>query len=163
MLVIRHTPWLEWLVGGSFIAGGAWAFAGGERVFGGGFILVAIVLIAVVAVTVTSTFDPATRRFTRSVRGLVRRNDVTHSFDDIQAVRVQAGNSGSTPSQSYRVALVLRSGADLPISAGYSSGKADKERIAAEIRRVLGLPEAPELEPFGIRDMVKLMRDDKPR
>jgi hypothetical protein len=85
---------------------------------------------------------------------------VTHSFDDITAVRVQSVSSGSSPSQSYRVALVLRSGADVPVSSGYSSGKPDKERMAADIRRVLGLPEVPELAQIGVRDMVALMRDD---
>ena len=159
MLVIRHTPWLEWLVGLLFIAGGAWAFAGGERVFGGGFIVAAVVLIVFVAATVTSTFDTGTRRFTRSVKGLVRRSEATHAFDDITAVRVQSVSSGSSPSQSYRVALVLRSGETVPISSGYSSGKPDKERMAAEIRRVVGLPEAPELAQIGMRDMVELMRD----
>ena len=164
MLVIRHTPWLEWLVGLLLLAGGTWAFAGGERIFGAGFIIAAIVLIVLVAATVTSTFDPLTRRFTRSMKGLVRRNEQIHAFDDIKAVRVQSVSSGSSPSRTYRVVLVLKSGANVPVTSGYSSGQRDKERLAAEIRRALGLPEAPELADFGMRDIIELMRgDDKER
>ena len=150
-LVIEQKPWLEAFVGIAFVAAGAWAFFGGERVFGGGFMLAGAVIIAAFANTVTSRFDRTTGQFTQVKKGLVRRKALTHPLDQIASVRVQAGNStADSPSQTYRVALVLRSRERVHIGSGASSGKAGKERLAAEIRSFLNLSDAPQQPPsFG--------------
>jgi hypothetical protein len=140
-----------------FIVGGAGAFASGERVFGGGFVAAGASIILLFANSVTSRFDRGVGRYTRSLKGLVRRREVALSLSEIVAVRVEAGGTRN-PSRSYRVALVLKSRAVQPIGAGYSSDKTDKERLAVEIRRFLGLPEAPEDGMPGFGEMIKMMR-----
>lgn len=156
-LVIQDRPWLESLVGALFIAGGLFAAVSGERVLGGGFMLAGAVLVLLLANTVTIRFDRGQGRFTRSTTGLMRSRAVAHALDDITGVRVQAGTSAN-PSRSYRLVLVLRSGAPLPLIPGYSTGQADKERMAAHIRRFLDLPAAPNTEAPGFGDFIKLMR-----
>lgn len=158
-LVVEQKPWLEALVGTAFVAAGAWAFFGGERVFGGGFMLAGAVVVGAFANIVTSRFDRGTGRFTQVTKGLVRRKDLSHPLDQIASVRVQAGNStADSPSQSYRVELVLKSRERVHIGSGASSGKADKERLAAEIRKFLNLNEAAQ-EPPSFSEMVGAIFD----
>lgn len=153
-LVIRSRPWLEWLVGVLFIAAGSWAAFGGEPVFGGGFVLAGAVIALGFANTVTSRFDRTTGRFTRSMKGPIRRSELAHPLDQIASVRVEAGGgSSSSPSQSYRVVVVLKSRERVPISSGSSSGKTDKEALAAEIRRFLKLSDAAQ-DPPGFGEML---------
>lgn len=158
-LVIQSRPWLESLVGVLFIGAGSWAALGGEPVFGGGFIIAGAVIIFGFAATVTSRFDRATGRFTRVTRGLVRRSEITKPLTDIITVRVDAsGGSANSPSQSYKVVLVLKSRERIDIASGASSGKGDKERLAAEIRQFLALP-APTQDPPGFGEMVGAIFD----
>ena len=153
-LVIQSRPWLEALVGVLFVGAGTWAALGGEPVFGGGFILAGAVIIFGFAVTVTSRFDRTTGRFTRVTRGLVRRSEMTRPLADITAVRLEAsGGSANSPSQSHKVVLVFKSRERINVASGSSSGKSDKERLAAEIRHFLALPE-PTQEPPGFGEMV---------
>lgn len=156
-LVIQERPWLESLVGTLFIAGGLIAFVSGERAFGGGFIVVGAAIVLLFANTVTCRFDRTAGRYTRSIKGLVRRREDAHLLSDIAGVRVET-SAGGNPSRSYRVALVLKSRAVQPLASAYSSGKDDKEQMAAEIRRFLGLPEAsgPGMPGFG--EMIDVMR-----
>src|SRR5688572_29050562 len=133
-LVIQSRPWLESMVGVLFVGAGTWAALGGEPVFGGGFIIAGAVIIFGFATTVTSRFDRATGRFTRVTRGLVRRGEITKPLADITAVRVDAtGGSANSPSQNYKVVLVLKPRERIDLPSGSSSGKGDKERLAAEI------------------------------
>ncbi|HYB94869.1 MAG TPA: hypothetical protein VEC39_07840 [Vicinamibacterales bacterium] len=157
-LVIKYKPWLESLIGAAFVAGGVWAFNGGERSFGAGFIVAGVALIVGVAAIVTTTFDRGTGKLTRSRRGLVRRTTASYPLAEIREVRVRATHSGDGPSKSYSLVVVMRDRTRVPVNFGFSSGKADKEQLAAEIRRFLGLPDAPELGEFGLRDMYNLLR-----
>jgi len=157
-LVIQFKPWLESLVGVLFAAAGAWAFFAGERVFGGGFFVAGAVLILVFANVVTCRFDRTAGRFTRSTRGPVRRSDISHALEEITDVRVQASSSAGSPSKSYRVVLGLQSGARVPIGSGYTSGKADKERLASAIRRFLNLPDVADPPTPGFLDLIKQIR-----
>lgn len=157
-LVFESKPWLETIVGVLFFAGGVWALVYGEVIFGGGFIIAGLLLMAVFANVITSTFDKGTGRFTRSLRGLIRRNTISHPLTDITGVRVESTSTTDSPSKSYRVMLVLRSRKRVPIFSGFSSGKADKERQAAEIRRFLNLPDVEPSKDISFGDMIKLMR-----
>jgi hypothetical protein len=157
-LVVKSRPWLETLVGGLFIAGGTWALVSGEAVFGGGFIVAGLVLIGVFANVVTSTFDKTSGQFTRRLRGVVRRTSASHALSDITAVRIETTNTADSPSKSYRVVLVLKSGKRVPVSSSFSSGREDKERLASEIRRFLGLPDVREPDPPGFGEMIAAMR-----
>ena len=156
-LVIEDKPWLESLVAVLFVAGGVWAFAGGERLLGGGFVLAGIAIGLLFANTATIRFDRGTGRFTRSIKGLVRNTAVSHPLDQITGVQVEASASGN-PSRSYRICVLIKGGSRVPLTSGYSSGKDDKERLAAELRRFLNLPDpGPGMPGFG--EMVKLMRE----
>ena len=158
-LVIHYRPWLEWLVGGLFIVGGLWPMFSGEPLFGGGFVLAGAAIILAVANTVTSRFDLTTKRFSQTTRGLVRHKHLTHPLDDITSVRVaQRSGSANSPSPTYTIVVVLRSGARVHIPSGTSSGKAAKEQLAAEIRRFLNLPDPGELPALGFRDLFRLIR-----
>lgn len=155
-LVFRHTPWLEWLVGLAFIGGGVAAFVGGERVFGGGFIAAAAGLILGFANTVTNSFDRGTGRLTCSTKGLLRNREVSYPLGDIRKVYVEASPTAN-PSRRYRVALSLNSGVRVPLTTAYSSGKADKERMASQIRQFLNLPEPPEVSTPGFGEVVGML------
>ena len=155
-LVLRDSPWLVWLVGVLFIGGGLVAFLGNERIFGGGFVLVGAGLILGFANTVTSEFNRTTGRFRRSTRGILRNNETFLSLADIVDVRVDASAAGN-PSRAYRVVLGLKAGGDFPLTSSYSSGKADKERLAAAVRRFLDLEEGQRIPGFG--EMVGMMFD----
>lgn len=156
-LVIEDRPWLEALVAMLFVAGGGWAFFGGERVLGGGFVLAGMAIGLLFANTITIGFDRRTGRFTRSIKGLVRNDVVAHPLEQISGVDVEAGASGN-PSRSYRVCVLIKDGARVPLTSAYSSGREDKARLAAEVRRFLGLPDPPPGMP-GFGEMVKLMRE----
>jgi hypothetical protein len=158
ILVIEDRPWLESLVGTLFLAGGLVAVVAGERVFGGGFITVCAAIVLLFANTVTNRFDRTAGRYTRSVKGLVRRHEAAHPLNEIAGVRVERSATGN-PSTSYRVSLVLKSRAVQPLASAYSSGKDEKERIATEIKRFLGLPAGPEAGMPGFGEMIKMMRD----
>lgn len=157
-LVFESKPWLEAFVGVLFLAGGTWALVSGEPVFGGGFIIAGVILIAVFTNIVTSTFDKAAGTFTRSTRGIIRRQSATYPLKDVTRIRLEAGNSAESPSKSHRVVVVLKSGKRVPLLSGFTSGKADKERMASDIRRFLDLPDTPEPDPPGFRDMIKMIR-----
>jgi hypothetical protein len=156
-LVLQEKPWLIGFVGGLFVvAGGFVAVTSDERLFGLAFVALGALLILAFANTVTAVFDRATSRFTRSVRGLVRNNEITHSLEDIVSVRVDASHSGN-PSRSYRITLGRSSGDPVPLTTDYSSGKGDKDRLAGVIREFLS--EAPEVPLPGFRDLFRLMND----
>lgn len=155
-LVVRDSPWLVWLVGVLFIAGGLVAFISNERIFGAGFVLAGTVLILGFANTVTSEFNRTTGRYRRSTRGILRNSETFLSLADIVDVRVDASGSGN-PSRAYRVVLALKGGKDFPLTPSYSSGKADKERLAATVRQFLNLEEGPRMPGFG--EMVGMMFD----
>lgn len=157
-LVMQEKPWLVWLVGVLFVAGGLFAFVSNERVFGAGFVIAGAGLILGFANTVTATFDRTAGRFRRSIRGLVRNSEITHPLAEIVAVAVEASATGN-PSRSYRVALTLTSGVRVPLTSSYSSGKGDKEQRAATIRQFLDMRETPEVPMPGFRDMVGMMFD----
>lgn len=153
-LVIQYRPWLESIVGALFMGAGTWAALGGEPVFGGGFVIAGAGIVLGFANVVTSRFDRTTGRFTRSTKGLVRRGEIAKSLAEITAVRVHAsGGSANSPSQSYRVVLATRSGERIDLPSGLSSARADKERVASEVRRFLDLPDDPGRPP-GFGEMV---------
>lgn len=155
-LVLHDTPWLIWLVGVSFLAGGLVAFFSNEKIFGGAFVLVAVFLILAFANTVTSEFNRTTGRFRRTTRGILRNNEIAHALGEIVDVDVVASASGN-PSRSYRVVLTLASGEHVPLTPSYSSGKDDKERLAATVRQFLNLQQGPAMPGFG--EMVGMMFD----
>ena len=163
-LVIQSRPWLESLVGIMFVGAGTWAALGGEPVFGGGFIIAGAVIIFGFATTVTSRFDRTTGRFTRVTKGLVRHSEIINSLADITAVRVDAtGGSANSPSQSYKVVLILTSREVINLASGSSSGKVDKQRLAAEIRQFLDLPEPTHAGPPGFGEMLGAIVDTATR
>ena len=131
----------------------------GERVFGGGFMIAGAVLLLVFANVVATRFDRATGRMTKSVRGIIRRSQISHALDDITGVEVVQGtSSGNAPSPRYRLVVTLKGAGRVPINSGSGGAKADKERLAAEIRRFLNLPDAPEHDPPGFADFLNAMR-----
>lgn len=161
-LVIRHQPWLESFIGVLFLVGGAWPFLAGERVFGAGFMLAGAALLLLAANIETTRFDRATRRMTKRVKGVVRHSEITHAFDEITGVRVvQLPGSGNSPSPRYRTVLVLKSGGQVPVNAGYGAARAEKVRLAAEIREFLGLPQQSDAPPPGFGEMIDAMRGSK--
>lgn len=157
-LVLQEKPWLVLLIGGLFIVTGiAMSVKTGEWM-AGGFAVLGALLIAAFGNTVTATFDKNAGRFTRSVRGLVRDSDVTHPLSEVSGVAVDASPSAN-PSRGYRIGLTLASGARVPLTTSYSSGKSGKEQTAAAIRQFLGLQHVPEVEIPGFGDMARLMFD----
>ena len=158
-LIIQSRPLLESLVGAMFVGAGAWAAFGGEPLFGGGFIIAGAVIIIGFANTVTSRFDRAMGRFNRTTKGLIRRSEISKPLADITTVRVDAtGGSANSPSQSYKVVLILKSRERIDVASGFTSGKTDKERLAAEIRQFLDLPE-PTADPPGFGEMLGALVD----
>lgn len=159
-LVLQEKPWLVWLVGGLFLVAGSFvALNSDERVFGGAFAIAGAVLILAFANTETATFDRGTGRFTRETRGLLRNSTTACALADVTAVRVDASAAGS-PSRAYRLALVMASGARVPLTTSYASGKPDKDQQAAEIRRFLRLPDEAPAPGFG--EMVRAMTGREP-
>ena len=161
-LVIRHLPWLEAFIGIAFITAGMWPFFSGERVFGGAFMVTGAALVLFIANVETTQFDRSTHLMTKRVKGAVRRSEVTHPIADIAAVRVvQSPGSGNSPSPRYRLVLMLKSGNHMTINAGYSAAKADKERLASEIRAFLNLPEPIAGAPPSFGEMMNAIRGSK--
>ncbi len=157
-LVLREKPWLVILIGSLFIVTGiAMAVRTGE-IMAAGFSILGAFLILAFGNTVTATFDSNIGRFTRSTRGLVRNRDLTHPLPEIAGASVETSRSGK-PSRGYRVALTLSSGARVPLTTSYSSGKDSKEQTAAAIRQFLNLREGPAITIPGFGDMFKLMFD----
>lgn len=158
-LVLQEKPWLVLLVGGLFvIAGLVVAVGAGEPLAGVGSAILGALVILAFGNTVTATFDKSAGRFTRSVRGLIRNSDVTHPLPEVAGVAVDASPSAN-PSRGYRMAVTLASGARVPLTTSYSSGKSGKEQTAAAIRQFLGLQHVPEAGIPGFGDMARLMFD----
>lgn len=158
-LVLQEKPWLVLLVGGLFvIAGLVVAVAAGEPLAGAGSALPGAVLILAFGNTVTVTFDKNVGRFTRATNGILRNSEVTHPLDQISGTSVESSKSAKS-SRGYRIALTLASGARVPLTTSYSSGKSGKEQTAAAIRQFLGLAHVPEVEIPGFGDMARLMVD----
>jgi hypothetical protein len=154
-LVLQEKPWLVLAIGTLFIVTGiVMAIRTGE-LLAGGFAILGALLILFVGNTVTATFDANVGRFTRTTRGIVRNSQITHPLQEIAGASVESSRSGR-PSRSYRVALTLSSGARVPLTTSYSSGKDDKEQTAGAIREFLHLP-APEPGMPGFGEMVGLM------
>ncbi|HEX6322374.1 MAG TPA: hypothetical protein VFZ36_01510 [Vicinamibacterales bacterium] len=160
-LVLQDRPWLIWLVGGLFIAAGSWvALTSDERVFGAAFAVTGAVLILAFANTVTATFDRGAGRFTQAIKGVVRSRETVHPLSEVVSVGVEQSAAGR-PSRTHRIVLGLSSGARVPLTPTFSSGKPDKEGVARMIREFLGLPEGPGAPP-GFREMVTVMFDRDP-
>jgi hypothetical protein len=158
-LVLQERPWLVWVVGALFVVAGSWvALTSGERLFGAAFALTGAVLLLAFANTVTATFDRGVGRFTLSIAGVVRNRETAHPLGEVVSVGVHQSASGR-PSRTYRLVLALSSGARVPLTPMFSSGKADKERLAGEIRQFLGLQEEPDVPIPGFRDLFRLMVD----
>ena len=158
-LVLQEKPWLVLLVGGLFvIAGIVVAVGAGEPWAGVGSAMLGAIVILAFGNTVTATFDKGVNRFTRRTLGLLRTSDITHPLDQIAGVIVEASRSAKA-SRGSRMAVTLASGARVPLTASYSSGKSGKEQAAAAIRQFLGLQHVPEVEIPGFGDMARLMFD----
>ena len=158
-LVLQEKPGLVLLVGGLFvIAGIVVAVGAGEPLPGIGAALLGAIVILAFGNTVTATFDNNIGRFTRATRGAVRNSEITHPLPEIAGVSVETSRA-SRGSPSYRIALELASGARVPLTTSYSSGKSGKEHSAAAIRKFLNLPEAPEVKMPGFGEMVKAIVD----
>lgn len=158
-LVLQDRPWLIWLVGGLFVAAGSFvALTSDERLFGAAFAVTGAVMILAFANTVTATFDRGVGRFTQSIKGLVRSRETVHPLSEVVSVGVHQSASGR-PSRTHRIVLGLSSGATVPLTPTFSSGKPDKDRVAATIRQFLNLQELPEVPVPGFRDMVGMMFD----
>ncbi len=159
MLELQEQPWLVWLVGGLFVASGLFvALRSTDTLFGVAFAVLGSGLVLGFARTVTCTFDLDARRFTRMQTGLFRRRQSENPIDAIVGVRLEQGH-GSHPSQSHRIALVLSSGERVPLTTSYSTGKDDKEQIAAGIREFLNLTDPGDVPLPGFGDMVRMMFD----
>jgi hypothetical protein len=158
-LVLQDRPWLIWLVGGLFVVAGSWvALTSDERLIGAAFAVTGAVLILALANTVTATFDRGLGRFTQSSRGVVRNSETAHALSEVVSVGVHQSHSGR-PSRTHRLVLGLSSGARVPLTPIFSSGKADKDRVAATIRQFLDLQELPETPIPGFGDMFRTMFD----
>lgn len=158
-LVLQDKPWLVLVVGGLFvIAGAVVAVKAGEPLAGVGAALFGVAAILAFGNTVTATFDSNAGRFTRTVRGLVRNSEITHPLSEITGASVDTSRA-SRGSPAYRVALVLASGAHVPLTTSYSSGKSAKEQSAAAIRQFLNLQQGPEIKIPGFGGMLKMMFD----
>ena len=173
MRVIRHTstelmlqerPWLGWIIASLFVLGGAYvALTSDEVLFGGLFVAAGCAVLLVFAKTVTCTFDRTADRFTREIRGVLGTTQLLHSLGDIAGLRVEE-HRGSKGSRTYRVALVLTSGARIPLTTTYGSGKRPKEATAERVRAFLGLPAgagAPGPMP-GFGELVSMILDPAP-
>jgi hypothetical protein len=159
VIVVRYQPWLERVVGSMFVVAGTWVMFAGELIFGGAFAVAGAAVLLLVANTVTSRFDRGTGRFTRLTKGLVRHTEVSHPLDDIATVGVQSGNgTADSPSKSYSVVVVLKSRERVPVPSATGGGKADKERLAAEIRAFVNISEVPQ-DPPGFGEMIGGMFD----
>lgn len=157
-LVLRERPWLVWLVGGLFaVSGGFVALRSSDVLFGVAFGILGVGLILAFANTVTCTFDLDAGRFTRLSKGLLRSGQTGHPIDDIVGVRIEQGRARG--SRSYRVALVLSTSAQVPLTSSYSTGKKDKEHIAGLIRDLLRLTDPGDVPIPGFVDMFRMMSD----
>jgi hypothetical protein len=119
-------------------------------------VLAGVTMILGFADTVTAEFNRTTGRFKRSTRGLLRNREIGHALSEIVKVDVHASASGN-PSRAYRVVLTLASGERVPLTSSYSSGKDDKEQMAATVRRFLSLQNSPDTMP-GFSEMAGMMR-----
>ncbi|HXG55079.1 MAG TPA: hypothetical protein VNJ03_06835 [Vicinamibacterales bacterium] len=157
-LVLQEKPRLVSLVGGLFVvAGTGVALGSDERLFGAAFAAAGAAIILVFANTVTVTFNRTTGRFTRAVRGLVRNRETTLPLAAITGVDVE-GSASADPSRAYRVTLRQSSGARVPLTDSYGSGREDKEQIASAIRQFLSLPDAAGAMP-GFAEMAEMIFD----
>jgi hypothetical protein len=89
---------------------------------------------------------------------VVRNSEITHPLSEIAGVSVDASRAGNR-SPGYRIVITLASGARVPLTPSYGSGKGAKEHSAAAIRTFLNLPQLPEIQIPGFTDMFKLMFD----
>ena len=138
-LVLRQKPWFVWLVGGLFLAAGtAVAMTSEAGVFGVLFAVAGGAFILLFGNTVTVTFDRGAGRFTRAVKGWLRKSEAAHPLADIADVHVETDAAGDAPG-ACRVAVTMTSGTCVPLTPLYDGGVRDKEQIAGVIRQFLDL------------------------
>ncbi len=104
----------------------------GAAMFGPGLLL----LLAVGGITTVVCSVPENRVYTtrRSLLGTKKRDE--HPLDRLEGAVVQEFFDGDgKKSGTYRVALVLRDGSEVPLTRAYSSGLAEKTLIAGKISK----------------------------
>ena len=139
-MVVREVPAVQYLFAAVFVVAG-FAFGGlgfgdsGARLLVPTAIAVGLgALIVWLSPVTTSTFNH--RRGAYEVRrsGLFRSTVASGALAHISDVRVEEASTETT----YRVVLVLRSGARVPLSAWWSNSRRRSNQVAARLAAFLG-------------------------
>lgn len=140
-LVIRDYPLALWLVGIGFAAGGIWGATLKDGLVPGILIALGGALMALLPTVLTITADRQRSMVTVRHQSLIRSSVKEYPFGDITGVQVDSSVSvdGGQRSSTYRLALVLASGARVPLRSYYSSGYGNKENKARQLREFLGV------------------------
>lgn len=106
------------------------------------FVIVVLFALAVVGSltlpTIQFSFDPARKIIVWTSQSFTKRDGGRLDFSDVRNVVLQATSGDDSP-LTYRVALSTKD-KTLPLSCSYSGNRAGVERLAIEIRGLLGMP-----------------------
>ena len=136
-LTIRDYPLALWLVGIGVAASGVWGSLLKDGLVPGILIALGGALMVLLPTILTVTADRQRAILTVRHRSLIRSSVKEYPFRDITGVEVDRQMSQS--SASYRMVLVLASGARAPLRSYYSGGYRNKENKARQLREFLGV------------------------
>ncbi len=131
-------PFILWAFGGAAGLFGFLMIFQGEALVPGLLALGLGALLALVIAQVTTvSADRAAGRLTIHYRSLLRHTSKEFALWEIASAEIERSHGSS--SSTYRVALALKTGEQVPLHGYYSSGRGDKERIARRINEFLGV------------------------
>lgn len=139
-MVVRDVPVIQYLFATVFVVAG-FAFAGlGLGDSGAGPLIPTAIAVGFGALIVwlspvtTSTFNRRRGVYEVRQRGLFRSTVATGALAHIADVRVEEASTETT----YRIVLVLLSGARVPLSAWWTDSRRGSNRVAARLAAFLG-------------------------
>ncbi len=134
-LQMRNFPWALWVVCGLFIVIGLLAgFSGqpGGLLFASGGLLVVALLTNVTSLTAERGRGTVTLTSWTLMRGTQRRDIPSRDI-----TQVSIAQSSGADDRTFRMALVLASGEQVPLTNYYSGGRRDKQAAAQRLSNFL--------------------------
>lgn len=156
-LELHDSAALVWLIVGVFGIGGMWVLVHeGELLIAAAFAVVVVALALAFAITTTCRFDRVAGELTCVRRSLLKKSQTRHPLAEIVGARTE--RSSARQSQAFRVVVVMSSGAVVPLTTQFTSGRGQHEHVAKVIRDFLGLPEPVDVPIPGFRDLFRMIR-----
>jgi hypothetical protein len=151
-LKLRHRPYFLWIATGSWILGililillitlqFSWLiYLWWLPVFLILNIVISIALLLFTQQVINCHFDKQNSLFILRKQGLLTKKILWHPLADILDVKIKSTSWNHDKNANYQIVIVLKSGKDLILNVGQSSGIDNKLETVNLIRKFIGMP-----------------------